>query len=91
MHAFTGCDSTSAFVGKSTKQALQLLESDEEMCNAMKAVGNSFDEDEDRLRGYARFVCSLLGTVVKTQTVFGTNCSAPRMLRHVTYRQPKKL
>ena len=61
MHAFTGCDSTSAFVGKSKKQAFQLLESDEEMCNAMKAVGNSFDEDEERLRGCSRFVCSLYG------------------------------
>ena len=62
------------------------------MCSAMKAVGNSFDEDEDRLRRCARFVCSLyMGTVVKTQTVFGTNCSAPRMLKHVTYRQTKML
>ena len=69
MHAFTGCDSTSAFVDKSKKQAFQLLESDEEMRNAMKAVGNSFDKDEERLRGFARFVCSLyvhLCTVVKT-------------------------
>ena len=61
MHAFTGCDSTSAFVGKGKKQAFQLLESDQEMCNAMKMVGNSFDEDEERLRGCAHFICSLYG------------------------------
>ena len=61
MHAFTGCDSKSAFVGKGKEQAFQLLESDQEMCNAMKMVGNSFDEDEERLRGCARFVCSLYG------------------------------
>ena len=60
MHAFTGCDSTSAFVGKGKKQAFQLLESDQEMCNAIM-VGNSFDEDEEWLRGCARFVCSLYG------------------------------
>ena len=52
---------TSAFVGKGKKQAFQLLESDQEMCNAMKMVGNSFDEDEERLRGCAHFVCSLYG------------------------------
>ena len=61
MHAFTGCDSTSAFVGKGKKQAFQLVKSDRDMCNIMKAVGTSFDVSEEQLDGCERFVCAMYG------------------------------
>lgn len=57
----TGCDSTSVFVGKGKKQAFQMPESDKAMCNAMKRLGNSLDDVEERLRECARFFCSLYG------------------------------
>ena len=47
MHALTGCDSTSAFVGKGKRQAFH--------------YANSFGHDDDRRQGCARFVCSLYG------------------------------
>ena len=90
MHAFTRCDSTSAFVGKGKKQAFQLLESDQEMCNAMKMVDNSFDEDEERLRGCARFVCLLYGHSGEDRQC-SVQTSAARMLKHATCHQPKML
>ncbi len=61
MHALTGCDSTSAFVGKGKRQAFRLVESDPNMCAAMMMVGNSFGHDDERRQGCARFVCSLSG------------------------------
>lgn len=61
MHAFTGSDSTSAFVGKGKKQAFKLVVSDVDMCNAMRMVGSSFHIDDERLQACGRFVCSLYG------------------------------
>lgn len=62
MHSFTGCDSTSAFVGKGKKQAFQLVESDPHMCTAMEMVGQSFSENTEQLQQRcAEFICSLYG------------------------------
>ena len=61
MHAFTGSDRTSAFVGKGKKQVFQLVVSDVDMCNAMKMVGSSFRIDDGRLQACGQFVCSLYG------------------------------
>ncbi len=54
MHALTGCDSTSAFVGKGRRSIT--VESDPNMM-----VGNSFGHNDERRQGCARFVCSLYG------------------------------
>ena len=61
MHAITGCDSTSALVGKGKKQAFELVVSDSDMCEAMLMVGRSFDDNHDKQQGCVRFVCSLYG------------------------------
>ena len=61
MHALTGCDSPTAFVGKGKRHAFRLAESDPTMCAAMMMVGNSFGHDDERQHGCARFVCSLCG------------------------------
>ena len=61
LHAFTGCDSTSAFIRKGKKLAFELVESDPELCNAMTIVGNSFNCNDELEQGCARFVCALYG------------------------------
>lgn len=61
MHVFTGCDSTSAFVGKGKKQALQFVESDPDLCTVTKIVGDSFCNSDVHLQGCAHFVCELYG------------------------------
>ena len=47
MHTLTGCNNISSFVGKDKKQAFQLVESDPDLCNAMKMVGNSFENNDE--------------------------------------------
>ena len=61
MHAFTGSDSTSAFVGKGKKQAFQVVVSDVDMCNAMRLIGSSFHIADEMLQACGQFVCSLYG------------------------------
>jgi hypothetical protein len=53
----------STLLSNGKKQAFHLVESDPDLCNAMKLVGSSFDDDEDRQQGCARFVCSLYGYI----------------------------
>ena len=43
LHAFTGCDSTSAFAGKGKKTALKLCKIDPVACNGVASLGPSFD------------------------------------------------
>ena len=65
----TGCDSTSAFVGKGRRSIT--VESDPNMCAAMMMFGNSLGHDDERQQGCARFLCSLYGNKAKSsvQTV----------------------
>ena len=67
-HALTGCDSTSAFVGKGKKQALRILK---EPANsgahlALASLGHSFDVPADVAKGVEKFVCQLYGSVDET-------------------------
>ena len=62
MHAFTECDSTSAFCGKGKRKAFQLLKMDVELCNTMQKVGESFDISPDLYNECRRFVCQLYGS-----------------------------
>ncbi len=46
MHAFTGCGSTSAFVGKG-KKAFDLIRTDTRMCRAMKDLETAFVPNDE--------------------------------------------
>lgn len=59
LHAFTGCDTTSAFVGKGKQSAFDLVLKDPGMCNCMKKVGEQFGETADLYSLCEEFVCSL--------------------------------
>ena len=41
-HAFTGCDTTSAFVGKGKAKPLELIRTNESFCTAMQLIGQRF-------------------------------------------------
>ena len=61
IHALTGCDSTSAFVGKGKRQAFHFpVESGPNMRAAMMMVGNSFGHDDERM-------CSVCMLTVRKQ------------------------
>lgn len=61
-HAFTGCDFTSAFVGKGKKGPFRICLTDRKYCEAMAQLGGSFDVDSVMLAKAERFVCRMYGS-----------------------------
>ena len=61
LHAFTGCDTTSAFVGKGKKKGLDLLEKSETALAAMQKLGESFEVSDSLIKLCQDFVCALYG------------------------------
>lgn len=61
LHAFTGCDSTSAFVGKGKKKAFDLICRDAEAASAMTLLGKEFDTSLEVQQSCEKFVCKLYG------------------------------
>ena len=61
LHTFTGCDSTSAFVGKEKKWALSIIKSNKEMCTTFENFGNSFEVSTETKSSCEKFVCLLYG------------------------------
>jgi len=63
LHAFTGCDSTSAFVRKGKKQPLKLLKSRPEFVEAFSTLGQVADVVDDMLFcKLEHYVCLLYST-----------------------------
>ena len=59
-HAFTGCDTTSAFAGKGKVAPLELLNKNESFCTAMQLIGKSFDSNIDVLfKKCQPYVCKM--------------------------------
>ena len=63
MHSLTGCDTTSAFVGKKKKKALDLVNKRQEFLALMYQLGESFELDENIIKTCQKFVCALYGRV----------------------------
>ena len=60
----TGCDSTSAFVGKEKVAPFKLLQADEGFMKTMQKVGQEFEVGEELLAGCEKFVCHCMVTKV---------------------------
>ena len=61
LHAFTGCDSTSAFKGKGKVRALKHLLKDKDMLQAFAALGNQWSVPDD-ISQLEKLTCKLYGT-----------------------------
>ena len=61
LHAFTGCDSTSAFAGKGKKTGLKHCKTDPVSCNGMATRGRSFDAETVPFSECEGFVCKVYG------------------------------
>lgn len=59
MHAFTGCDSTSAFAGKGKLGALKLVKESKTFQESFKSLGTSWDVSEEVHRNMESFVCRM--------------------------------
>ena len=68
IHAFTGCDSTSAFKGKGKVSRIQLMLKDDLILNACSAIGDSWVLSNNILEVLERLTCRMYG-MTKINTV----------------------
>ena len=61
LHAFTGCDSVSAFLGKGKKKGFEIIQKCPQVRQAMRSLGTSWEVDDDFLNACERLVCLLYG------------------------------
>ena len=61
LHAFTGCESVSTFVGGGKNAAFSLLKKQDHLCETMKNLGDSPEVSDDLFKGCEKFVCALYG------------------------------
>ena len=68
-HAFTGCDTTSAFVRRGKRGPLTLMRRNAKFCSAFKSLGQAPDHiDEDVAQKLEQFVCAMYGYPKSTDT-----------------------
>ena len=88
LHAFTGCDSTSAFAGKGKKTVLKLFMTHPVACNGMATLGCSLDA-ETILTECEGFVGKMYGKPKLVEvnecryTAFVQSKASHRVFRHV--------
>jgi len=82
-HAFSGCDSTSAFTGRGKVSGFKLLKEDELFRSTMAGIGQSFNMSADQLAKGEKAICSLYGEKPHTSVndvrhrMFGTQTTDP--------------
>lgn len=59
LHAFTGCDSTSAFAGRGKRRGYKLVKENHSYCEAMAMLGETFDPVDSLVTECEKFVCAL--------------------------------
>lgn len=59
LHAFTGCDSVSAFCGKGKLAALKLAKQHSEFRELFQALGTEWDVTEEQFSRLQKFTCSM--------------------------------
>ena len=57
MHAYTGCDSVSAFAGKGKLNALKIMKGDEEVRQAFLELGESWELTDELFQHLEKFSC----------------------------------
>ena len=62
LHAFTGCDSTSAFKGKGKVRAIKYMLKDDIILKAAAKLGDDWKLTDDVVIGMERLTCRLYGT-----------------------------
>lgn len=67
MHAYTGCDTVSAFASKGKVKALKLLTSNKEHRNTFLKLGQEWDVSADLMDKLEAFTCLLYGFRNKSQ------------------------
>ena len=61
LHAFTGCDSVSAFAGKEKSKAIKILITSDEYIDLFKNFGQQWQVNKDEMATLECFTCELYG------------------------------
>ena len=61
LHAYTGCDSVSAFAGKGKTKAVKLLLNSDDFIMLFKQLGSDWDITDDQRNRLEQFTCELYG------------------------------
>lgn len=69
LHAFTGCDTVSAFAGKGKIKALKMVRGNSEYQKIFKELGNSWVVSDELVHHLQKFVCKLYGDKQETSTL----------------------
>ena len=69
MHAYTGCDSVSAFAGRGKAQALKLVISEKQTCETFTEVGEEWELSPHLLIRLEDVTCKLYASKSTTTTV----------------------
>ena len=59
VHAFTGCDSTSAFKGIGKIKPIKIVEKRKQFVDALAVVGDSWDVSSSMLKSFEEFTCCM--------------------------------
>ena len=65
-HAFTGCDSISAFAGKGKKRPFKLLMKSQDYIETFQMLGQSWNLDDDVIERLEKFTCHMYGSYLTT-------------------------
>ena len=65
-HAFTGCDSVSAFAGKGKKRPFKLLMKSQDYIETSQMLGQSWNPDDDVIERLEKFTCHMYGSSLTT-------------------------
>ena len=69
LHAFTGCDSVSAFSGKGKVTALKLVKQSKPSQTLFKEIGVEWNLTDDRFAKLQEFTCKMYSSTTMTQDV----------------------
>lgn len=69
VHAFTGCDSVSAFAGRGKVSALQLVRHDKAFQETFQQLGESCPLSEELFLKLQKFACQLYSSTSRTESV----------------------
>lgn len=68
-HAFTGCDSVSAFFGQGKVKALKLLSQNRSFVNLFQEIGMYWQLEEELFEKIQEFTCTMYSSVAGTSDV----------------------
>ena len=69
VHAWTGCDSVSAFAGQGKVKAINLIRKSQTYREAFMAIGQEWDIPDELFNTIQAFTCSMYSANTKTTSV----------------------